>query len=131
MTVPAWTALATVVVAVEYYAFSGLVALARSRTGIQPPAMTGAPELDRAVRVHLNTLEKLALVLPCAWVAGVMYADRWAAGVVAAWGITRVAYAVGYLREPRLRMYGALAGDICEFALAGMALYGAIRAVIG
>lgn len=127
----AWTMLATVVIAVEYWAFSLPVVLARRRTGIRPPAMSGHPDLDRAMRVHLNTLEKLGLVLPTMWVAAMTVGDVPAGVAGLAWAATRVVFAVGYLRSASGRTAGALLGDVPEFSLAGMALFGAVRQVMG
>ena len=128
---PAWTALVTVLIVAEYYAFTLPVLLARRRTGIRAPAMSGHPDLDRAIRVHLNTHEKLMVVLPLLWVAAFTVGDRPAAIAAAAWAATRLVYAVGYLRSARGRTLGSLLGDVFEFALLGMALVGAVGAVRG
>ena len=40
------------------------VAQWRGRSGIKAPAMTGDPALERAIRVHMNTIEQLAMFLP-------------------------------------------------------------------
>ena len=131
MSVPGWTALVTVLLVLEYAAFSGVVAIARRRTGIRAPAMSGAPLLDHAVRVHLNTLEKLAMVLPLLWISALTVSDRLAAALAFGWLLTRIGYAIGYMIRPRLRTYGAIAGDVFEGSLALMALYGAIVTLLG
>lgn len=123
---PHWTALMTVVIVAEYYCFSFLVFAARRRTGIWPPAMVGAPELERAVRVHLNTLEKLVVVLPCAWIATWTVGDLPAGAAAGAWALTRLVYAVGYLRSAGGRTLGAVLGDVVEVTLIGMAAYGVL-----
>ena len=41
-----------------------LVARVRRRVKIDSPAMTGAPELERALRVQGNTVEQIVLFLP-------------------------------------------------------------------
>lgn len=126
---PPWTALATLVIVIEYYSFAGIVALYRRRTGIQAPAMVGHPDLERAIRVHLNTLEKLAVLLPAMWITAWLSDDRRAATLGAAWAATRVLYAVGYLRSPRGRALGSVLGDLVEVTLLVMAGIGVYRAL--
>jgi hypothetical protein len=128
---PAWTALVTVVLVAEYYSFARLVALARRRTGIKAPAMVGDPALERTIRVHLNTLEKLAVVMPTLWIAAGTVGDLPAAAIGGAWGATRIVYAIGYLRSPRGRWAGAILGDACEILLVVLAGYGAFHALAG
>jgi glutathione S-transferase len=113
---PPFTAIVTVAIVIEYWAFAGLVTIARYRTGIRAPAMVGHPDLEHAIRVHLNTLEKLAIVVP-------------AAATAAAWAATRILYAVGYLHSPRGRTVGAILGDVCEAVLVALAGYGAFQAL--
>ena len=45
-------------------------------TGIQPPAMTGDPELERALRVQGNTVEQFVIFLPALWLA-TLYFQGW------------------------------------------------------
>ena len=121
---PPWTALVTVVLVAEYYAFAGLVYLARRRTGIRAPAMVGDPGLERAIRVHLNTLEKLAIVVPTLWITAWSVGDGPAALAGAGWGASRLVYAAGYLRSARGRTLGAIIGDVFEIGLLALATYG-------
>jgi glutathione S-transferase len=124
--VPAWTALVTVALVAEYYLFTLPIYAARRSTGIRAPAMQGHPDLDRAIRVHLNTLEKLLIVFPTLWIAAWTVGDLPAAVSGAAWGVSRVIYAVGYLRSARGRTLGALLGDVVEVGLLGLAGYGVV-----
>lgn len=127
---PYWTALTTLVIVAEYYCFSFLVFAARRRTGIWPPAMVGAPELERAVRVHLNTLEKLVVVVPCAWIVAWTLGDVPAGAAAGAWAVTRLIYAVGYLRSAAGRTLGAVLGDAVEVGVIGMAVYGVLSGAV-
>ena len=48
-----------------------LVSRARRKAGIPPPAVTGSPDLECALRVQANTVEQFILFLPALWVAAI------------------------------------------------------------
>ncbi|MDB5470912.1 MAG: rane-associated protein in eicosanoid and glutathione metabolism [Caulobacter sp.] len=84
---------------------------ARGRTGISPPAMTGHPDLERHVRVHLNTLEVLPIYLTSLWLFTLVYPafpfnDLIAAGLGLVWILGRVIYALAYVKDPATRSRG-------------------------
>lgn len=86
---------------------------ARGRTGIDAPAMTGHPDLERHVRVHLNTLESLPIYLTSLWLFTLIYPtfpfnDLIAAGLGVVWIIGRLMYALGYVKDPSARSLGFL-----------------------
>lgn len=86
---------------------------ARGRTGIAAPAMTGHPDLERHVRVHLNTLESLPIYLASLWLFTLLYpgfafTDMIAAGLGLLWIVGRVIYALGYVKDPGARSMGFL-----------------------
>ena len=89
---------ATTVLAILISVGTGiLVARVRRRVNIFPPVMTGAPELDRAVRVQGNTLEQFVLFVPSLWLAA-LYFQGWippALGLV--WCLGRVIYVWLYM----------------------------------
>jgi uncharacterized membrane protein YecN with MAPEG domain len=62
-----WTAIVTIVALLVYFYMSLQVGRVRGTSGIAAPAMTGDPLLERAVRVHINTLEGLPLFLGGLW----------------------------------------------------------------
>ena len=98
--------------------FSGVVGKLRYKHGIKAPAMTGHPEFERAVRVHYNTLEQLAIFLPlyalCAWRVNAYAAA--ALGVV--WIVGRVLFARGYWEDPAKRGMGFGISFVATAALA-------------
>ena len=90
------TAIATVVAILVTLATAILVARTRRRVGIQPPAMTGSPELDCAVRVQGNTVEQFILFVPALWLAA-LYFQGWVPGIVGlVWCFGRILYAMTY-----------------------------------
>ena len=101
---------------------------ARRRTGIDAPAMTGHPELERHLRIQANTVEWLVIYLPSLWLFALYWNDR-----VAAWMIGRIVYALGYAADPKRRELGfiiqALATGVLLFGALGRAVY--VLMVIG
>ncbi len=99
---------------------------ARRRTGIQAPAMTGDPDLERHVRVQANTLEWLPIFLPSLWLFAVYWNDLFAAAAGVVWIIGRIIYALSYTADPKKRGLGFAIQGLATFAL----LLGALGRVI-
>lgn len=89
----------------------------RRRSGIDAPAMTGDPNLERAIRAQMNTLEQLGLFLPALLVAAAYWSDVWAGLLGAAWLLGRVLYAIGYQRDPKQRGIGFTISFLATAAL--------------
>jgi len=72
------------------------VAGVRRRVGIAPPAVSGAPELECALRVQGNTVEQFVVFLPSLWLAA-LYFQGWLPPLIGlVWCLGRLAYALGY-----------------------------------
>lgn len=108
MTEHRWTAAVTLVALLVYFGMGLQVAFARGKTGIKAPQMSGDPLLDRAVRVHLNTLEGLPMFLGGLWLFAIFQNERMAAGLGVVWIVGRLAYSVGYMAHPDKRSLGFL-----------------------
>src|SRR6266481_5039643 len=76
-------ALVTLLALLTYFWMSTRVPQARKKCGIQAPAMTGDPLLERTIRAHYNTLEWLPLFLVSLW----LFAIYWNEPVAAAMGV--------------------------------------------
>jgi glutathione S-transferase len=84
-----------------------MVARVRRRVNIQPPAMTGSPELDCALRVQGNTLEQIVIFLPALWLAALYFQGWWAPIIGLVWCLGRVIYAATYKpANPGMRFGG-------------------------
>jgi glutathione S-transferase len=108
------------------------VAGARRRTGISAPTMTGHDDLERNVRVHLNTLEWLPVYITSLWLWTLVFPtfpfNTWiAVGCGLVWILGRVLYAVGYVKDPKNREMGfliqALATAVLLFGALGKAVW--------
>lgn len=103
-----WTAVVTLLALLVYFWMSLQVARARGKSGITPPAMTGDPLLERAVRVQSNTLEWLPIFLASLWLFAIYWNELVAAGMGIVWIIGRLVYSVGYMADPAKRSTGFL-----------------------
>jgi uncharacterized membrane protein YecN with MAPEG domain len=121
-----WTALVTLLSLLAYFGMSLQVARARGKCGIHAPAMTGDPRLERAVRVHYNTLEWLPIFLASLWLFAIYWNELVAAGLGLAWIAGRLIYAAGYMADPAKRSTGFLIQFVASAAL----LLGALGRII-
>jgi len=121
-----WTAIVTIVPLLVYFYMSLQVGRARGTSGIAAPAMTGDPLLERAVRVHINTLEGLPLFLGGLWLFALYWNDYVAAGLGVVWIAGRLIYAAGYMADPSKRSTGFL----IQFAASVILLLGALGRIV-
>ena len=121
-----WTAIVTIVALLVYFNMSLGVGRARGKTGIHAPAMTGDPLLERAVRVHMNTLEWLPIFLAGLWLFDIFWNEVAAAALGVVWIVGRWLYASGYMADPAKRSTGFLV----QFAAAALLLIGALGKIV-
>ena len=107
-----------------------LVGRMRGKHGVQAPAMTGAPEFERAVRVQMNTLEQVVLFLPVLWLATVypVFSGYLAPGLGLVWLIGRLLYASGYMAQAAKRSSGFLIAGIALLGLLILSIIGIVHA---
>jgi len=122
-----WTALVSLLALLMYFWMGLQVARARGKCGIDPPAMTGDPLLERAVRVHNNTLEWLPIFLVSLWLFAIYWNELVAAGLGVVWIVGRLIYSAGYMADPGKRSTGfliqMLAGAVLLFGALGKIVY--------
>jgi uncharacterized membrane protein YecN with MAPEG domain len=110
------------------------VGRARGISKIAAPAMTGHPQLERAVRVQANTLEWLPIFLVSLWLFDLFIPRPFGALIAAALGVVwifgRFLYLTGYMADPAKRSAGFLTQtSSCAVLLIG-ALGGAVWSLI-
>jgi len=120
-------ALVTLLALLVYFWMGLRVGLARSKTGIAAPDMSGHPMLDRAVRVQANTLEWLPIFLGSMWLFAIYWNDLAAAGIGVVWIIGRVLYAFGYMAEPPTKRS---AGFLIQLLASVVLLFGALGRIV-
>ena len=100
----------------------------RTSEHIDPPAMTGTPKLERALRVHGNMVEAMVLFVPSLWLATI-YFQGWIVGVIGIiWLVGRVIYWPGYMANPSGRLPGFIISMLSTIALIILAIIGVINA---
>ena len=122
-----WVGLVSLAAVLLFTAFGINVGRVRHKIGIMAPAMTGDPLLERAIRVHYNTLEWLPAFLVSMWLFAIYWNDLAAAGLGVVWILGRVLYATGYMADPAKRGPGfgiqALATLVLLFGAAGRLVF--------
>jgi glutathione S-transferase len=103
---PRYTALVTLLTIAFYFFLSTRVAAAHGKFGVKLPAMTGHPDFERVVRVHLNTLEWMPVFLVSLWLCALYLSDIGAAALGLVWIIGRAVYFVGYRQAVEKRLPG-------------------------
>ena len=116
----AYVAIVTLLALLTYFWMGLQVGRARGKSGIQAPAMTGDPVLER-------TLEWLPLFLVPMWLFAIYWNDLIAAGVGLVWILGRIVYQLGYVADPKKRELGfliqALAVAVLLFGSLGRLVY--------
>lgn len=125
------TTLAILIALIVYFVLGGLVGKARSTWQVPAPTTSGHPEFDKRNRVHINTLEQLALFLPAIFLAAPVLGDAITAGLGLLWSVGRIVYARGYYRDPAARGPGFGITILPTLALLIGAGFGAVSTLIG
>lgn len=132
MNVPAdiLSALVTVIALVLFFYMGFRVGGMRGKHGIKAPAMTGHPEMERAVRVHMNTLEQLIVFLPLLWIATTYWhVIGWLPPIVGVlWIVGRIIYMNAYMADPDKRSAGFGITALSTLILLVLSLWGIIAA---
>ena len=121
-----WTALVTLLALLAYFLMVLQVGRARGESGIKPPAMTGHPLLERAVRVQSNTLEWLPIFLVSLWLFAIYWNEMVAAAMGIVWIIGRLLYSAGYMADPARRS----AGFLIQLLACAVLLCGALGKIV-
>lgn len=119
-------ALVTLLSLLVYFWMGFRVGQARGKSGIAAPAMTGDPGLERAVRIHYNTLEWLPIFLVSMWLFAIYWSDLVAAAMGVVWIVGRIVYALGYAADPAKRS----TGFFIQMAAVAVLLFGGLGRII-
>lgn len=122
----AYVAIVTLLALLVYVWMCIEVGRARGKSGIEPPAMTGDPLLERTVRAHVNTLEWLPVFLPSLWLFALYWDQKVAAAVGLVWVLGRILYFRGYVAQASKRSMGFL----IQFLACAVLLFGALGRIV-
>jgi glutathione S-transferase len=121
------TGFVTLVAILITLGFAILVGRTRGRVRIDAPAMSGHPDLERALRIQGNTVEQIVIFLPALWLAA-LYFQGWVPPIIGAvWCLGRIIYAVAYgSHKQRLPGFAlTVLPSVTLILLAAIGLFGA------
>lgn len=121
-----YVTIVTILAVLQFFWFGLLVGRARAKYNVPAPAMTGNEVFERHFRVHMNTLEQLAMFLPALWIFAHAVNPVWAAGLGVVYLIGRFLYAAAYVRDPKSRELGFA---LTFLPIAVMLVWGLVEAV--
>lgn len=93
------------------------VGKARYKYKIAPPAMTGDPNFERAVRVQQNMLEQLVFFLPLLWLFAYNISQLVATIIGIFWVLGRILYSLGYSQKAENRGLGFAISSLSSMIL--------------
>lgn len=115
---------------VEYLYFGVAVGRARTRHGVEAPAVSGDENFERFYRAHQNTLEQLVAFVPAMYAAAYYVNELLAVALGVVFLISRAHYFRSYIADPPKRGGGMLVSlGVCVVLIAA-ALIGAVRAAL-
>jgi len=121
-----YVAIVTALALLQLFMFSVQVGQARQKHGVSAPAMSGAPEFERACRVHQNTIEQLIIFIPSLWIFATYINAEVGAGIGLIFIIGRQVYRSAYIAEPTKRGIGFAMGAISMMTLLIVGVGGAV-----
>ena len=120
------TVIVTFLALAQYVLFGVQVGGMRGKHGVKAPAMTGHPEFERMNRIHINTLEQLAVFLPALWMHALYANPMWGAIIGLVYIVGRFIYRASYLKDPASRHHGFTLTIVPSLVLLIWALVAAI-----
>ena len=120
-----YVAIVTVLLLIQYTAYSLLCGLARGKDTVVAPATTGDEKYERAFRVQMNTLEQLIVTIPAMWICAHFFSPLWAAGLGVVFMVGRLIYRQAYMKDPATRGTGMTIGFLANVGLMALGLWGA------
>ena len=112
-----YPSLVTVGALAVYFIITLNVGRARFKYKVPPPATTGDPNFERALRVQQNTLEQMIFFLPLLWLFCFYINPLWGSVVGIFWIIGRILYAWGYYQAAEKRTVGFAIASLSSLIL--------------
>ena len=121
-----YVGIVTILLLIQYTAYTLLCGLARGKETVVAPATSGDENFERAFRVQMNTLEQMAVTIPAMWICAYFYSPLWAAGLGVVFMVGRLVYRQAYMRDPSTRGTGMIIGFAANVVLMALSLWGAV-----
>jgi len=114
----------------EFMAFGAAVGYARKKYGVKAPATSGHEIFERHFRVHYNTMEQLVVFIPSIYFFAAYISSLWATILGAVFLVSRILYAVGYVKDPAKREFGSVLGAVGTLIPFFGAIYGVVMSML-
>ncbi|HKD69906.1 MAG TPA: MAPEG family protein [Candidatus Binataceae bacterium] len=121
--------LVVILALLEYLVMTFYVGQARNKYEIKAPATTGHPAFERMFRVQQNMLEQLIVFIPALLIFCRRVSPRWGIILGLLFLIARPLHAIGYVRDPEQRVYGAALTGVVNGILVIGSLIGLVVAL--
>lgn len=118
--------LIAVLAVLQFFFFSLMTGMARQKSGLEAPAMTGDEGFERMNRVQMNTLELLIIFLPALFICGQYWSSILVAGIGLVYIVGRFIYWRAYTKDPSTRTLGFFLSIMPSLVLAILALIGIV-----
>ncbi len=125
-----YPSLVTVSALAVYFIITLNVGRARFKYKVLPPATTGDPNFERALRVQQNTLEQMIFFLPLLWLFCFYINPIWGSAIGVFWIVGRILYAWGYYQAAEKRMIGFALASLSSLTLLIGSLVGIILVLV-
>lgn len=109
---------------------------ARGKYKIEAPAVIGAPEFERAIRIQQNMVEQLIMFIPSLWIFCLTTIAFWSGMLLVGTGlglifvIGRIIYSTSYAKDPKTRGLGFGLGMLPTMILLIGSLIGVINLLL-
>ncbi|MDJ0510933.1 MAG: MAPEG family protein [Crocosphaera sp.] len=125
-----YPSLVTIAALTLYLIITLNVGRTRFKYKVIPPATTGDPNFERALRVQQNTLEQMVFFLPLLWLFCFYVNPIWGSLIGTFWLIGRLLYALGYYQAAEKRIIGFAISSLSSLILLVGSLIGMILVLI-
>lgn len=115
----------------QFFFFGAMTGLARRKSGLKAPAMTGDEGFERMYRVQMNTLETIVAFLPALLIAANYWPELLVAGAGLVYIVGRFLYWRAYVSDPPKRALGFMLSMLPTALLLVLAVLGAALALMG
>ena len=123
-------AIVTILALAQYVYFGIQVGGAHQKYGVKVPAMSGDPQFECINRVHQNTLEQLAVLIPALWMYAHFVNPLWGAGMGVVYLIGRFIYSSAYKKDPSTRSLGFMLSFLPGAVMMGWVLVVAVMSYL-
>ncbi|MEL4897546.1 MAPEG family protein [Crocosphaera sp. Alani8] len=112
-----YPSIVTVLALIVYFLITMNVGRTRFKYKVMPPATSGDPNFERALRTQQNTLEQIIFFLPLLWLFCFYINSTCGAGIGLVWVLGRILYALGYYQAAEKRMIGFAISSLSSLTL--------------